>query len=81
MATLTTAIGPLTTSKTISAAHQTRLQAALTARLQTDQGIANPTNQQLSDEAMNIWFAELARITLRYEKEQAAVNVAPIAVT
>lgn len=81
MATIATTLGPLTTSKTISAAHQTRLQAALTARLQTDQGIANPTNQQLSDYAMNIWFAELARITLQYEKEQAAANVAPIAIT
>lgn len=80
MATLTLSIGPLSSAKTISAAHQTRLQAAATAKLQ-EQEIASPTNQQIIDYLMARIIADFTNLTRQVEQAQANAGVTPIAIT
>lgn len=81
MANLNITIGGTgSTPKTISAAHLTRLQNAAAARLQ-QQGIPNPTNQQMIDYLQARAVADWTNFVREVETEQAAASVAGIAIT
>lgn len=81
MATLTLSIGALSSAKTISAAHQTRLQAAASAMLAQDQGIASPTNQQIVDYLMARIVADFTNLTRNVERATADAGVTNITIS
>lgn len=76
-----TGAGSITSrSKELTAAHLGKLQAAYTARLQS-QGIVGPTPQDVFDEMLRDWLELTANVVRNYEREAAAGAVQSITFT
>lgn len=82
MATLALSLNGTTTStKTIPAAHLTRVQAAVGATLLADRGISNPTTQQILDYLMERVVADVVTFVRNYEQQQADAGISSVSLT